>query len=228
MSEVDLSHVVILPRWVLFIRIAQAVLALLTLILTAYSASVFGTGAFNGYGLDWFTCIWTGLFLFYVVGSPLWFAKAFNKYAALVLEILSLLLWLITFPVIAAESVGFCYGYYCDYYDVYYKSKRSLAKRDSGTSALQATQAAAGLGGIEFILFLVTLIVYSIFLHRHRRATNARDVEHATPAYVAPAGGPQPAYQEAKPQYEMQNVQQGAPQYPPQQQYAPPQPQAPA
>ncbi len=40
----DRSHVLALPYWTLFVRIAQAVIALLLLILTSYSASKVGSG----------------------------------------------------------------------------------------------------------------------------------------------------------------------------------------
>jgi hypothetical protein len=53
------SHVPAQPRWHFILRIAQLVVSLIVLILTAYAAGKFGSGNLAGFGLAWFTWILT-------------------------------------------------------------------------------------------------------------------------------------------------------------------------
>jgi hypothetical protein len=90
-----------LPRYVLFIRVGQAVLNVIICGLTAYSASVFGV--FNGFALDWFTFIWTMAFLgFAFILRPR--LKTLNPIIALIPEVATTFWWLVTFAVLASDA----------------------------------------------------------------------------------------------------------------------------
>lgn len=136
--------------------------------LSAYSGSGYLV-FYAGYGIGIFSFIWTLLFICYIEITTFWAPAAYNKYAHLVLECLSVIFWLSTFAslaVVAAawdwgySSVSTCYGSYC------YKIK---ARSYDYNGPANATKAAAALGAIEWALFCGTLITYGIYLHRNRR-----------------------------------------------------------
>lgn len=127
-------------------------------------------GFFAGDGVGVFVSIWSILFIGYIEISTFWVPGAYNKYVHLVLETLSVPLWLWAWSWLAATAAvdyvigdfanciqtdvyGYCteYGYYSD-------------------GPANGTKAAAGLGAIEWALFIGTLISYGIYLHRFRRA----------------------------------------------------------
>jgi len=81
-----------------------------------------------------------------------------------VLEIFGVIFWLCGFATLAAwAAVGnYTTGYITSYNTVY------NAGLSSWNSAWQCSSAAAGLGALVWVLYMVSLITFSIFLHRHR------------------------------------------------------------
>ncbi|EXJ92078.1 hypothetical protein A1O3_00628 [Capronia epimyces CBS 606.96] len=102
-----------LPGWIPFLRIAQGVLALLILILTAVAASKLLGGAdtsflvtpYPGFGFAWFAFSWT---IVYVPIATLLLPNLNPRVKPLiiilVLELLTTLWWLVTFALLADNS----------------------------------------------------------------------------------------------------------------------------
>ncbi|KAI9777406.1 MAG: hypothetical protein M1839_008919 [Geoglossum umbratile] len=116
---------------------------------------------------------------------PAWY----NCWAALALEIFGVVFWLPAFASLGAwSSIN-------SLYSSYYQSDCHYYGTCNYQTAWQTAAAAAGMGGLEFILFLVTLITFSVFLHRHR-TQGAPTHFGMQPSYggghPAPAGGQQP------------------------------------
>jgi len=157
-GRTDVAHIPYQPLWLLIVRGFQLLLALLIMALSAYAGSGYVI-FYGGYGIGIFSFIWTLLFICYIEISTFWYPIAYNKYAHLVLECLSVIFWLSTFASLAviAAAWDWCYGGYC--------YKRSY----DYNGPANATKAAAALGAIEWALFCGTLITYGIYLHRHRR-----------------------------------------------------------
>jgi len=169
-GRTDVAHIPYQPFWLFIIRGVQLLLALIIMALSAYAGSGFLFYAGDGIGI--FSFIWTLLFICYIEITTFWYPIAYNKYAHLVLECLSVIFWLSTFASLAVVAaawdwgyglVGTCYGYY--------SCKLKLKARDYNYDGpANATKAAAALGAIEWVLFCGTLITYGIYLHRNRRA----------------------------------------------------------
>ena len=135
--------------------------------LSAYAGSGYLV-FYAGYGIGIFSFIWTLLFICYIEITTFWAPQAYNKYAHLVLECLSVIFWLSTFAslaVVAAawdwgySAIATCYGGYC---------VKLKARSYDYNGPANATKAAAALGAIEWALFCGTLITYGIYLHRNR------------------------------------------------------------
>ncbi|KFZ18765.1 hypothetical protein V501_01012 [Pseudogymnoascus sp. VKM F-4519 (FW-2642)] len=143
---ISTSHVLPLPKAVLALKIVQLVVAVVVLGLAAYGVTFF---AFDG------DC----LMLFILISfAPLaWEVAVFR--------------W-------GVYGYGYSGGSSCyDYLGYsYYAKKRDVSsvigKRASTDlyTYRNALAAAASLRGLEFILFIVTLVITSIYLHRHRKA----------------------------------------------------------
>ncbi|CAK7198227.1 hypothetical protein SEUCBS139899_000885 [Sporothrix eucalyptigena] len=163
------ANVLSLPKWTLFIRIAQLALAFLLLVLTAYSASKLGSGA-AGFGLTWFTFIFTVLYFVYLGVSLSAVPSAYHPLAHLPFEILINIFWLSTWAVLASEasSIGDLGGY-----------ERFLPS--SYRSALDCIKAAAAFGALLWVLFCITLAFLVIAFLEHTR-------NNATTADVAASG----------------------------------------
>jgi len=165
------SHILALPFWVAIIRAFQLGLALLVMILTAYAASVFGEGFFEGYGMAWFTFAWTVIFLLYIFVAPLYFPQFYLYWAQLGIEIVTVIFWLSTFALLAEESAA--------WNDV--EGVVDAANSIDGqfgvnevfpnfNSAINATKAATGLAALNWLLFVATLILFGLSVHKHRVA----------------------------------------------------------
>jgi len=202
------SHVLPLPKAVFGLRIAQLVLAVVILGLAAYGVTFF---AFDGDSLMLFTTLATMIITIYYIVAVVALPAAYNYWAVLSLDIFAIIFWLISFALLASEISGYGWGVsysysgssYCDAYGYCYKKRdNSVAKRATTNvyTYRDALAAAAGLGGLEFILFIVTLVITSIYLHRHRKAGG-----HSS-AYATQAS---PVTQEQK-DVELQAGQQGA------------------
>lgn len=132
--------------------------------LSAYAGSGY-LFFYAGDGLAIFSFVWTLLFICYIEITTFFFPAAYNKYAHLVLECLSVIFWLSTFGSLAVVAAAWDFTYDC--VDIYCYKLKPRGYNYNGPA--NATKAAAGLGAIEWILFCGTLITYGIYLHRHRR-----------------------------------------------------------
>lgn len=149
------GHIAQTPSWFFPLRIVQAVLALLTLILSAVALDYFGRyRGEDAYGLNIFTSILTFIFLAYIFVTALKFPIAYNMWAVLGFEIVLVIFWLVTFALLAdyasglgkAEDHGRSYG--GRYTNTKYKS------------ASGCTKAAAAFAALEWVTFIVTLVFF--------------------------------------------------------------------
>jgi hypothetical protein len=80
------------------LRVAQAVLAILVLGLTAYGVSIWSPSEFN---FLLFTAIWTFLVLAYLIIAPGRFPDAAHKYGILGAEAITMIFWFAGFIAVA-------------------------------------------------------------------------------------------------------------------------------
>lgn len=153
-----------IPLWVLCLRISQALLALSTLALTAFSLS--RLGALHAYSLSIATAVLTLLFLLYAFLSTYRFPAASNIWALLALDAALAILWLCAFATLADCAVAFAtlagyrgYGNY-SYYNGYRDRRDDDDKYRAGTynAAVACTQAAAALAALAWVAFVATLV----------------------------------------------------------------------
>jgi len=176
MTSTDRSHIIAAPAFLLGFRIAQLVVAVAVLGLAAYGVTFV---SFDGDALSLFTALASIIIVVYVLAASIALPVAYNYWAILGLDIFAIVFWLISFALLASEVaaysvVDYTYtDYSCYYYDDCSKKRDlGLDKRATTTVATyrNAMAACAGLGGLEFILFIITLVIFSIHLHRHRAA----------------------------------------------------------
>ncbi|RFU32237.1 hypothetical protein B7463_g4113, partial [Scytalidium lignicola] len=172
-STVGREHFVEAPKFLLGIRIAQLVTAIAILGLSAYGVTYL---SFDGDDLTLFTALATMIITAYVLIANIWVPILYNYWAILGLDIFAVVFWIISFSLLASEVAQYSWvvdSYTsCSYYYGYCVKKRDgLQKRTTDIYTYRnAMAAAAGLGGLEFILFVITLVIFSIRLHRHRQA----------------------------------------------------------
>jgi len=189
------QHYVRQPAWLFWLRIAQTIFAVLILALTAFSMSTL-TNILGSFGYNIFCCVYTFITLTYLCAGPVFFLALWNMWAALVLEIFAVVFWLSGWASLAAWAAlgnyvydvadSYSYGIDDDYYgiDDHY---RDLYKKQR--TAWQCAAAAAGLGALLWVSFIVSLVVYSVHLHRHRRAPeNANLPKSGEPVYLGHGG----------------------------------------
>jgi hypothetical protein len=134
------SHIPAQPLWVGILRIVQAVLALITLALSAYCISYFG--GYSGYALNIFTSLLTWIFLGYIFITAFLFPLAYSVWAQLGFEIGLFIFWLSTWATIASLAAAFGdYRYY-----------------GRASTAVACTKAAAALGAFAWASFIATLV----------------------------------------------------------------------
>jgi hypothetical protein len=168
----------------LIIRIVQLVLALLTLGLVGHSVNYWTGGqygvALSGYAgaivqaeiapasFVIFCCVWTFLVNGYLVGTTLWLPVAYNMWAQLSAEAVTVIFWLAGWASLAS----------------YVSSKadyaRSAVDFPEGTpdkyktegnkyfTAWATAASGAAFGAIIWVLFIVTFVTFCLSLHRHR------------------------------------------------------------
>jgi hypothetical protein len=171
------DHVLtIFPISLLVLRSIQLATAVAVLGLASYGENY---ASFDGDGLILFTvcsfpfpsplqpistniytkAIATIIITVYIIVSSTATPVAYNYWAILGLDIFAIVFWVIAFPLLASEVAGFdpvsvnvapisgCYFYG---YNLCYKSKRGVVKRDLNLFTYRnAMAAAAGLGGLE-------------------------------------------------------------------------------
>ncbi|KAI0547156.1 hypothetical protein F4679DRAFT_555474 [Xylaria curta] len=151
------EHIPIYPKGFVAVRIIQLVLGIICLGLTAFTVSV---APLVGAILMLFTAIVTLISSVYILVAHFGSPGAYNYWAILGLDIFHVIFWLISFALLAAQAAYIlAYG---SYYDDYY----------NGFTILGAIiAAAAALGAVNWVVYLVALILHSIALHRHRKAS---------------------------------------------------------
>ncbi|KAF2455765.1 hypothetical protein BDY21DRAFT_348615 [Lineolata rhizophorae] len=184
------AHVVNAPMWVYVFKCLQLAIAVAVLATSAYAISAV---AYNVQILALFTALATMIItIYYLVtfkGAP----KAYNMWAVLALEVFAIIFWLVSMATLAYLAAALTLSgadYDDDYYlynDDYYYSARSLMSRAAKhfskrqyyyytyytinlTAYRNVTAVGAALCALNLVFFVVTLIGFSIFLHRHRKA----------------------------------------------------------
>jgi len=218
------SHVLPLPIPALALRAVQLAMAVVVLGLTAYGLSF--NFVVDALALSLFTAIATIIITIYNIVSFVAVKAAYNYWAVLGLDIFGFVFWLTSMGLMASWVSGFSdvydYSYTCYYY--YCSRKRDILPRTiyAGNVYVGAMKGAAGVAGIEVALFIASLVLTSIYLHKHRAAGG-----HCTPlpAGTAPSNAPTGGaavpvqYQEHKQDIELGQQQQAVyqqpiPQYP--------------
>jgi len=195
------DHVLALPQFILAFRILQLVTALAILGLAAYGITYL---SFDGIDLTLFTAIATMIIAVYIIVASTAAPIIYNYWAILGLDIFAIVFWLISFSLLASEVAAYQIVNYSSNDCIYSYAgvcyyKRSLAARSTTNvyTYRNAMAAASGLGGLEFIFFVVTLVMTSVWLHRHRQAgghcTPGRSAAQTEPKPQAP-GAPQAEY----------------------------------
>lgn len=202
------SHVLALPKWTLGLRIAQGVLALITLGLAGYALYYY---PFDGIEITTFMGAATIIITLYVVLSTLVWPVAYNYWAVLGLDAFGTLIWLVSFALLASEvnstktlfddydyggdlgsssysssgsnDGGVTCATYDGYTDCVRKRALNLFRRDILNNYYSVNAAAAGVGALEFVLFAISLAFTGLYLHRHRGAGG-----HCTIARMNDAG----------------------------------------
>lgn len=160
------EHIPAQPLWMTIIRGVQALFNLLVLALAANAASYY---YLDGYGMAFFTFVWTVLFLLYIFLAPRFMPHLYHFWVHVGLEVLTAIWWLITMALLAHYTrawSGRRYGYW-----------------RSGIA--DSTRAATAFAVLNWLLFLVTL---GAILFLSRRATIDGTNTHSTT--TSPAGGP--------------------------------------
>ncbi|RKU40464.1 hypothetical protein DL546_002238 [Coniochaeta pulveracea] len=185
------THIPSQPRWHFILRIAQLVVALIVLILTAYAAGKFGSGNLAGFGLAWFTFILTAGYIAWLFVAIFVNPAVYNYWAQLALEIACVIFWLCTWAVLASEAADF--GTYDGWYDYYWGHGMQ--------SAVDCIKASAGLGALVWLLFVVTFVFFLLSLLHHRKTEtgaaggiNMHETKHTTAAAPVDGYPQQPAY----------------------------------
>lgn len=198
------AHIAHQPAWFGILRFIQFLFALLTLILSAYA--LHSLGKYDGFGLNIFTSILTFIFLAYIFVTAFKFHQAYNMWAVLGFEIALVIFWLVTFALLADAAVTL------KDWDDYWQGRRVEGYNGTdATAAVNCTKAAAVFAAFTWVSFVVTLVFYSLTLHKHRKAghpfmaggvgsapgggsTKMETVQPATADQTYPPATHQPAY----------------------------------
>jgi len=173
------------PRWTFVLRVAQFVFAVIALSLTAYAASVLGAGTLAGYGITWFTCILTSIFLTFglLAGRVFKGDGKRTTHILLALEALTAIWWLISCSVLARgasklSDLGTILEEFCREATqcTTYEALTNIYG-PAGTTAIGASKAAAAFGGVEFVLFVFTLGLCVFAMRSRSRGTNKAGTE---------------------------------------------------
>ncbi|TGO51465.1 hypothetical protein BOTNAR_0355g00060 [Botryotinia narcissicola] len=186
MAVANTTHIPGARGALLGLRIAQLALAVIILAMSSYGVYWI---VYDGDALTLASAAISIVICVYVIVASTGAPVLYNYWAVLGLDIIAVILWVVSFPILASQIANAvtvqetCDSYYD--YCYYYKHKRGLglAKRAETTwetykSVMIATSA---LGGLEFVLFAITLIILGINLHRHRSAGG-----HCQPGAAAP------------------------------------------
>ncbi|KAF7948934.1 hypothetical protein EAE96_008114 [Botrytis aclada] len=169
------------------LRIAQLVLAVIILALSSYGVYWL---VYDGDALTLASAAISIVICVYVIVASTGAPTLYNYWAILGLDIIAVILWVVSFPILASQIANAitvedsCSSYYYGYC-YYYKHKRGLGLQRRAETTWETYKsvmiATSALGGLEFVLFATTLIILGINLHRHRSAGG-----HCQPGAVAP------------------------------------------
>ncbi|KAM0174542.1 hypothetical protein ACHAPF_006093 [Botrytis cinerea] len=173
MTVANKTHIPGARNALLGLRIAQLVLAVVILGLSSYGVYWL---VYDGDSLTLASAAISIVICVYVIVASTGAPVMYNYWAILGLDILAVILWVVSFPILASQIANAitvedtCYTYYDGY--CYYKHKRGLEKRAETTweTYKNVMIATSALAGIEFVLFVITLVILGVNLHRHRRA----------------------------------------------------------
>ncbi|KAA8568553.1 hypothetical protein EYC84_007573 [Monilinia fructicola] len=138
------------------LRIAQLVLAIVILGLSSYGVYWL---VYDGDALALSAAVISIVICVYVICASTLAPVMYNYWAILGLDIIAVILWAVSFPILAAQianSVIYDTGYsYDPYYgDYYYKNKRGMGNQKRATTTWETYRntmfATAALGGVEF------------------------------------------------------------------------------
>ncbi|KAF7880847.1 uncharacterized protein EAF02_006738 [Botrytis sinoallii] len=167
------------------LRIAQLVLAVIILALSSYGVYWL---VYDGDALTLASAAISIVICVYVIVASTGAPVLYNYWAILGLDIIAVILWVVSFPILASQIANaITVDYSCDsYYSCYYyKHKRGLGLEKRAETTWETYKgvmiATSALGGLEFVLFSITLIILGINLHRHRSAGG-----HCQPGAAAP------------------------------------------
>jgi len=135
-------------NWMLPLRLAQAVLAILVLGLSAFVANWYNTSTLTAspsqVNFLMFCGVWTFVVVVpYLALAPRFFAKAANKHAILAAEAVTMVFWFAGFVALAVflSQLLFCRGNVC-----------------------RAAQAATAFGALNWILFAATTVLAAVHI----------------------------------------------------------------
>ncbi|KAF7879340.1 hypothetical protein EAF04_000536 [Stromatinia cepivora] len=190
MAVADKTHIPGAKTPLLGLRIAQLVLAIIILGLSAYGVYWL---VYDGDALTLASAVISIVICIYVIAASTGAPAIYNYWAVLGLDIVAVILWVVSFPILASQiatAVTYYDDYTCGYYYYYYygcsyKHKRGLGAEKRAETTWETYKrimiATAALAGIEFVLFAITLIILAINIHRHRNAGG-----HCMPGSAAP------------------------------------------
>ncbi|KAF1809377.1 hypothetical protein P152DRAFT_461564 [Eremomyces bilateralis CBS 781.70] len=137
--------------FILPLRAAQGVLALLLLGLTAYAASDWADGVWSPSDLNFnvFASVWTLLVLAYLVVAPLRFPKFAHKFGILAADAITMIFWFAGFIALAVMVNN--WG--CKHY-----------------GPCRAAIAASVFGAIEWLLFVASTVMAALHVMRTRHS----------------------------------------------------------
>jgi hypothetical protein len=188
------QHYVRQPKFLTYIRYAQVALSFIILALTSFAITVVpGGNAFGTFGFNVFCTLYTFIAVAYILVTPARAVQLYNCWAALVLEIFGVIFWLCGFATMASWASVMVYitspmsvftrdakkksggsGGYSDTSDSVYGDSidtitaNAQAAVERYVAGWRCAAAAGGLGAIVWVLFMITLITFSVHLHRHR------------------------------------------------------------
>ncbi|TGO30442.1 hypothetical protein BPAE_0005g00360 [Botrytis paeoniae] len=185
MTVANRTHIPGARGALLGLRIAQLVLAVIILALSSYGVYWL---VYDGDALTLASAAISIVICVYVIVASTGAPVLYNYWAILGLDIIAVILWVVSFPILASQIANAitvedtCTSYY---YCYYYKRKRGLGLEKRAETTWETYKnvmiATSALGGLEFVLFAITLIILGINLHRHRSAGG-----HCQPGAAAP------------------------------------------
>lgn len=159
------GHIPPQPLWVSIIRVVQVIFSIIVMSLAAFATSYF---YLPGYGMAFFTFVWTILFLLYIYITPHFLPHFYIFWAHIAFETTVVIFWLTTFALLADYTRA--WDSYSSYGFRYYY----------GNSAIDATKAATAFAVLDWLLFCATLgITFWLYKKHHGNPTVVDGTAHS-------------------------------------------------